>query len=95
MGRQGTVGKVYLYTENWELAESTASEVLDGFDLETDVTKVFLKESSEAIWQFKPDDYPRNNANEASWLIIRMIPGQNYAVTDELMATFEEETCDW
>ncbi|MGB2525786.1 MULTISPECIES: RagB/SusD family nutrient uptake outer membrane protein [Flagellimonas] len=84
------LARIYLYTENWGLAETTASQVLDGFELEPDVANVFLKESSEAIWQFKPDDYPDNNANEASWLIIRMIPGNYYAVTDELLSSFEE-----
>lgn len=83
------LARIYLYTENWELAESMASEVLNGFDLEADVTKVFLKESSEAIWQFKPDDYPQNNSLEANWLIIDFIPGQDYAVTNMLLDAFE------
>src|SRR5699024_7086444 len=59
------LARIYLYTENWEQAEKWATEVIQtpGYELEIDVTKVFLKESSEAIWQFKPDMI--NNFN--SW----------------------------
>lgn len=85
------LARIYLYTENWEMAETTASEVLDGFDLETDVTKVFLKDSSEAIWQFKPDDNFQNNSLVAQWLIITGIPGQQYALTSTLLDAFEAD----
>jgi len=78
-----------LYTENWELAEETSSEIINAFNLEIDVTKVFLKESPETIWQFKPGDYPQNNSQVAQWLIISFIPGQSYAITENLLDAFE------
>lgn len=85
------LARIYLYTENWEMAETTASEILDEFDLETDLTKVFLKESSEAIWQFKPDDgIGSQNSSVAILLIITGIPGQQYALTNTFLDAFEE-----
>jgi len=83
------LSRVYLYTKNWDLAEKAATEVINKFNLELDVNKVFLKGSPETIWQFKPDVFPRNNSLEAQWLIIQGIPGQNYALTDNLLSAFE------
>ncbi len=89
LAAKALLARIYLYTENWELAEETSSEVISAFSLESDITKVFLKESSETIWQFKPGDYPQNNSQVAQWLIIQFIPGQSYAVTSNLLAAFE------
>ena len=86
---EALLARVYLYTENWEMAEDIASEVIGKYNLESDITKVFLKESPETIWQFKPGDYPNNNTRDAVWLIIRLFPGQNYALTNNLLAAFE------
>ncbi|MEC7263982.1 MAG: RagB/SusD family nutrient uptake outer membrane protein [Bacteroidota bacterium] len=80
--------RMYLYTENWERAAAMATELIDAFSLEPDLEDVFLKESSETIWQLKPGDSPRNT-QEANQLIIQFIPGQLYALTDNLLAAFE------
>ena len=48
------LARAYLYTQQWELAEDMASRVINKFVLEADIDKVFLKNSSESIWQFKP-----------------------------------------
>ncbi|MDD7888232.1 RagB/SusD family nutrient uptake outer membrane protein [Flavivirga sp. 57AJ16] len=86
---EALLARVYLYTENWEMAETIASEVISKYNLELDITKVFLKESPETIWQFKPNSTTHNNTYEAIWLIIQTIPGQNYALTNNLLAAFE------
>ena len=86
---EALLARVYLYTENWEMAETTASEVIAKYGLELDVSKVFLKESPETIWQFKPNGTTHNNAYEADWLIIILIPFQNYALTSNLLDAFE------
>ncbi|MCK0114819.1 RagB/SusD family nutrient uptake outer membrane protein [Gelidibacter sp. F63206] len=83
------LARIYLYTENWELAEEISSEVISAFSLESDITKVFLKESLETIWQFKPNGVSHNNTYEANWLIIRFIPGQSYALNNSLLNAFE------
>ncbi len=83
------LARMYVYTEQWELAQSMASEIIDTYSLEADVNDVFLKDSSETIWQLKPGDSPRNT-HEANQLVIQFIPGQTFALTDTLLAAFEE-----
>ena len=83
------LARIYLYTENWELAASMATEPIDRFGLESNLTDVFLKESLETIWQLKPGEFPRNT-REATQLIIQVVPGQTYALTDELIGAFED-----
>lgn len=78
----------YLYTQQWTLAETTATDLIDAFQLEPDLANVFLKGSSETIWQFRSGISPRNT-QEANQLIIQIIPGQKYALTDNLLSEFE------
>ncbi|WP_417445286.1 RagB/SusD family nutrient uptake outer membrane protein [Joostella sp.] len=85
------LGRVYLYTENWELAEETSSLLIDEFELESDLSKVFLKESRETIWQFKSDPANVRNTYEATQFIIQAIPGNSYALSDSLLSVFELE----
>lgn len=83
------LARVYLYTQNWEMAESMASELINEFPLETRLSNVFLKDSPETIWQLKADaDFPKNT-REAGQLIIQTVPGQTYALTNALLASFE------
>lgn len=85
------LSRMYLYRKKWELAASSATELITTFNLETDVNAVFLKGSSETIWQLKADeDFPKNT-REAVQLIIQAVPGQNYALTNDLLAAFEED----
>lgn len=83
------LARIYLYTENWELAESTATKLITTHNLETNINKVFLKDSQETLWQFKPGKPSIDNTQEAQTLVITFIPTQGYALTDELLAAFE------
>ncbi|TMU50806.1 RagB/SusD family nutrient uptake outer membrane protein [Flagellimonas algicola] len=82
------LARMYLYTEQWEAAEVISTQLLGAFALEPDLNEVFLKGSSETIWQLKPGENLRNT-QEANQLIIQFIPGQTYALTDSLMESFE------
>lgn len=82
------LARVYLYNENWELAESTSSQLIGMHNLESNVENVFLKESDETLWQLKPGENPRNT-QEANELIIQFIPGQQYGLTNSFMSAFE------
>lgn len=82
------LARMYLYTEQWELASSTATALIDAYSLEPNVNDVFLKGCSETIWQLKPGEYPRNT-QEANQLIIQNIPGQKYALSNSLLDVFE------
>ncbi|MCX2681900.1 RagB/SusD family nutrient uptake outer membrane protein [Galbibacter sp. EGI 63066] len=82
------LSRIYLYVQNWEMAESTATQLIGKHSLEPNISKVFLKESSETLWQLKPGDSPKNT-HEANQFIIQAIPGQQFALTDSLLDAFE------
>lgn len=82
------LARAYLYNENWEMAEVVAGQLIAEHSLEPNIENVFLKESSETLWQLKPGDSPVNT-QEANELIILFIPGHKYALTDELITAFE------
>lgn len=50
------LARVYLYNQQWDLAEATASKVIadNKYALLTDLNKVFLANSREAIFQLQP-----------------------------------------
>lgn len=87
------LARVYLYQENWSLAENMASEVIDNNLLYTildDLDDVFLANSEEAIWQIAPVG-TTGQTNEGAAFIIRRV---NYflnpvALKDGLIAAFE------
>jgi hypothetical protein len=51
------LARVYLYTQDWKNADARASAVIGNnqFSLPSDLTTVFLKNSSESIWQLQPN----------------------------------------
>ena len=89
---QALLARTYVYREEWELARSMATELIEAFQLEPDLDQVFLKESRETIWQLQadPDNFP-TNTREAGELIIEAIPGQSYALSESLLAAFEDD----
>lgn len=82
------LSRIYLYVQNWEMSESTATQLIERHSLEPDISKVFLKESLETLWQLKPD-ISYKNTYEASQFIIQTIPGQQFALTSSLFDAFE------
>ena len=70
------------------MAELKTTELIDIHSLESNINNVFLKESSETLWQLKPGDNPINTM-EASQFIIQSIPGQQHALTNALLNAFE------
>lgn len=83
------LARVYLYTDQWDLAEAEATDVIGNFGLEDELGMVFLKESMETIWQLQHGEFP-GNTQEASQLIIPFVPGQSFALTDGLLSAFED-----
>jgi hypothetical protein len=82
---------MYLYTENWEQAEATASMLINSMALEADINKVFLKNSAETIWQFQPEGKSIMNTQEGQILIIRLLPTRGYAISNGLWHAFEPD----
>lgn len=83
------LARMYLYMGKWEKAEEMATELISVFDLEEELGNVFLKSSRETIWQLSHGELP-GNTQEAIQLIILMIPGQSFAMSEELLAAFED-----
>jgi len=83
------LARVYLQTEQWDQAATEATDLMTAFDLEDELGKVFLKGSMETIWQLRHGEFP-GNTQEASQLIIPFVPGQTFAMTEELLSAFEE-----
>jgi starch-binding outer membrane protein, SusD/RagB family len=69
------LARMYLYAQDWIKAESKASELINNssFVLEPNLNQVFLKNSSEAIWQLQPV-FPGLNTFDAYFYIIRSSP---------------------
>lgn len=54
---QSLLARVYLFKEDWINAESQSTAIIDNnnlFDLSTDVSDVFKKNSSDTIWALQP-----------------------------------------
>ncbi|MEQ5790633.1 RagB/SusD family nutrient uptake outer membrane protein [Muricauda sp. NFXS6] len=85
------LARIYLYEEEWEIAASLATDLIHSRSLENDLDKVFLKDSQETIWQLKADTEFPLNTREGEQLIISSIPGQSYALTEDLLTAFETD----
>ncbi|MDD7885413.1 RagB/SusD family nutrient uptake outer membrane protein [Flavivirga sp. 57AJ16] len=82
------LARVYLYNGQWELAEEMASLAIDRFVWEPDLNKVFLKNSSGSIWQFKPE-LAGNNTKEGALFIFTASPGLSPVLSTSLLNAFE------
>jgi hypothetical protein len=85
------LARVYLYTGFWAEAEAQANSVINNtalFGLDSDLDDVFDQDSTEAIWQMKP-----NFSGFNTWDGFNFIPQLpftiNVTVSDELMEAFE------
>lgn len=83
------LARAYLYTEQWALTEAASNRVITQFGtLEPDLNKVFLKDASGTIWQFKPNSNG-DNSNEGSIAIFTSGPPSNFALSNALYNAFE------
>ncbi|UNY98349.1 RagB/SusD family nutrient uptake outer membrane protein [Zhouia spongiae] len=86
------LARVYLYLEDWHQAEVFASEVINNttlYALEPDLSKVFLKNSHEAIWQLAPVN-PHLNTKEGFRFILTSAPPRTQALTENLVNAFND-----
>lgn len=83
------LARAYLYIENWSEAEKQATEVIDNplFEIETDLNKVFLANSREAIWQLHPVS-PGYNTYDAITYILLAVPN-DVALSENIMNSFD------
>jgi len=94
---QALLSKVYLYRQQWQLAYDEANAIIGSgvYSLETDLNKVFLDGSKEAIWQL-PALSGVNMTMEAT-VYIPSISGTipNYFLTPALQSAFEAGDQRW
>lgn len=84
------LARVYLYNHAWAEASNAASAVLNAtalFNLESNLSTVFLKNSKETIWQFQPS-VPGKNTDEAAIFIFTTAPPPLSAITNNLISSF-------
>jgi hypothetical protein len=83
------LARAYLYSEQWALAEAASNRVITEFGtLEPDLNKVFLKDASETIWQFKPNS-DGSNTDEGDISIFTSGPPTNFALSNALVNAFQ------
>lgn len=86
------LARVFLYTQQWSLAETEASKVIANtqlYTLLTDPSTVFLINSEEAIWQFY------SNATGFTYVARQLVPTgavvPSYALNEHLYHSFEPD----
>jgi hypothetical protein len=88
------LARAYLYNGNWDSAEVQASLVIDHsllYSLDT-LNGVFLKNSTESIWQLQPNQ-PGYNTFDAYYFVLSSLPGTGngcVAVSTNLLNVFEQ-----
>lgn len=88
------LAQIYLYTRQWKKAEDMATEVISAsatYQLETDISKTFLKGSKETIWHFA-EAAPGAATSDAVYYALSLSPEVNTAygaLTDDLLNSFE------
>lgn len=82
--------RVALYAKDWENAVAFATKVLSdpSYKIESDLGKVFLKESSSAIWQLQSLN-GQANAREGSTYILVSAPPNVVSLRPEFVNSFE------
>jgi starch-binding outer membrane protein, SusD/RagB family len=84
------LARVYLYSGDWTNAEAQATDVIDNssvYSLASNLNDVFLKNSTEAIWQLMPV-IPGFNTLEGFNLILTSSPSL-VALSDQIVNAFE------
>lgn len=84
------LAKVYLFQEKWSAAESTASIVINltgQYLLRPDINQVFLKNSTETIWQLQAV-VPGSNSYAGALFPFTALPS-NVSLTPQLLSSFD------
>jgi hypothetical protein len=84
------LARVYLYNNQWDAAEQTATLVIKNtnlYPLENNINKVFLKESTSTIWQLMPSTAGKNT-DEGTVFIFNSGPPTLVALNTDLVIAF-------
>jgi starch-binding outer membrane protein, SusD/RagB family len=83
------LARVYLYTDDWKNAEIQTDSVINNTSLYNldSLNYVFLKNSSETIWQLEPNA-PGENTWEGSTFILAGVP-HSVSMSNQIISAFE------
>lgn len=87
------LARTYLYLKNWSGAITESTLVIDhGIFQLSPLNEVFLKNSSEAIWQLQPVAYGANAIGGPAFILPTSGVGQNnpLSLSDDLVKSFEK-----
>lgn len=82
------LARLYLQSGQWENAVNASSEVIGATSWESDITQVFLKESSATIWQLYPFAEGMNTLEAQSFVFVAG-PPPGRALSPQQMQAFE------
>lgn len=85
------LARVYLYQGNWDQASDRASEVINNsalYNIEEDLSQVFLKESRSTLWQLSPS-IEGKPTREGQSFIFTEGPPPSRALNTELVQAFQ------
>ncbi|MBO9572589.1 MAG: RagB/SusD family nutrient uptake outer membrane protein [Chitinophagaceae bacterium] len=85
------LARLYLYNGEWDKAITESTFVLNNagvYEIETDISRVFLADSKETIWHLIPV-LPNTNTNEANIFTLTDIP--SFVSLDPALAHFFEQ----
>ncbi|MBO9201407.1 MULTISPECIES: RagB/SusD family nutrient uptake outer membrane protein [Niastella] len=91
------LARTYLYTEKYASAEAEATEVINNSTLFTlpELANVFLKNSTEAIWQLQPTDIGYNTQESVTYMLIPNGPiggaEKGIFLSPRLLSSFESD----
>jgi hypothetical protein len=88
------LARVYLYMEDWQNAETQATQVISNtsmYELITEVDQVFLISTKEAIWQLRPVAPNYNTLEGADFIIPIGSAPRYYELKDQLLDAFEAD----
>lgn len=92
------LSRVYLYLENWSLAENLSTEVIQAnssYEILNDLNQVFLANSGEAVWQISPlgDGEITTHTNDANFFIIdpALWFFASVKISEDLYSSFDTE----
>ena len=84
------LARIYLYTGEWENASKKSTEVIENnalYVFENNPDKIFIKNSTETIWQFMPA-FAGKNTDEGTLFFIASGPPQIVALSTSLVNSF-------
>ncbi len=86
------LARVYLFRNEWSLAEQTAETILQSplYVFQTDINEVFHKSGSHILWQLKPGN-SGDQTSEVPFYYFDNSEPKNFALTQDLVDVFSIE----